>query len=618
MVNYNFHETLMGAISSSTTLLSTTLSFFKYCCLPLVLVICSTLSTQLFAADPEELYASVDRTQIYQNETVELTIIGQLELELNFSNLFSLRNMELPTPDIGSLENNFDIIDQQQKYNIQSVNGTNSATIKWVYTLSPKRAGELSIPAIKHNNKTSKPVNIKVLEGKPSIDDGRPPLVFMEAEVDKQEVYVQEQIIYTLRLYHADNLAGGDLSNPELSNAIVEQVGDQKKYYRMRYNQRYEVIERKFLIFPQQSGELSIAPQTFSGTIIDNRLRKRRHVRDNTEAVSINVLPPASDFTGQIWLPAISLNLTEKWDKPVESVSVGDSFTRTISIQALGLLGSALPPLNLTESNGFKQYPDQPVTESLEHQAGVESSRTESIAMVAVKAGSVTLPEIKIPWWDTVNQVERIAIIPSRVLTIGTGNGSPQTAPTQEASSPVEQRAATSPNATNTNSENTPALASSEPDSSHATLYIIIIALLIAGWVTTTVVLLKRRTPPSDSIENNTSVATISNEGRAFATLSESIRQRSPSMMGELIQWAKLKWPGTTINSVADVERLLDDEALSVLISRAENHHYSASATATGHKSSTEWDNEALLKRLIKIRKKSETQSKSMLPVFYP
>ncbi|MFD2228943.1 BatD family protein [Alkalimarinus sediminis] len=603
MVIYNLRNTLMSASSRFLTGGLTTL-------------LLAIISTQLYAASSDELYTSVDRSQIYQSETVELTVMGQLELKINFSNLFSIGDMELPTPDIGSLENDFDIIDQQQKYNIQSVNGVNNATITWVYTLSPKRTGELIIPSISHKDKHSKPIAIKVLEGKPSAEKGRPPMLFLEAEVDKQEVYVQEQLVYTLRLYHADNLAGGDLSNPELDNAIVEQVGDQKKYYRMRYNQRYEVIERKFLIFPQKSGELNIAPQTFSGTIIDNRMRKRRRVRDTTDAVQVNVLPPAPNFTGQTWLPAISLNLTEKWDKPLENISVGDSFTRTISIQALGLLGSALPPLSLTENNGFKQYPDQPTTESLEHQAGVESSRTESIAMVAVTAGKVTLPEIRIPWWDTVNQVERVAIIPSRELIIGAANGSQAANLAPKQASPVEQPVMTISEAEKTEQAGSSNTGTPESESSSHRLYLLIIVLLIIGWGITTAWLLKRKVPLNDEVNSNNSNNTTPDEELAFTKLSESIRQQSPSMMGDLVQWAKLKWPNTTINCVADFERLLDDEALTALISRAETYYYSASAA--NDKNTIQWDNEALLKRLIKIRKKSHTDSKEVLPTFYP
>lgn len=591
-------------------------SCLKQCLSAILLVICSIFTSQVFAAASDELYVSVDRSQIYQNETVELTVIGHLELELNFSNLFSLRNMELPAPDIGTLENDFDIIDQQQKYNVQSINGVNNATITWVYTLSPKQAGELIIPAIKHKDKSSQPISIKVLEGKPSVDDGSPPMLFMEAEVDKQEIYVQEQLIYTLRLYHADNIVSGDLSNPELDNAIIEQVGDQKKYYRMRYNQRYEVIERKFLIFPQQSGELTIAPQTFKGTVIDNRLRKRRHMRDSTEAVSVNVRPPEAGFTGTIWLPAISLNLTEKWDKPLENVSIGDSFTRTISIQALGLLGSALPPLNLNENDGFKQYPDQPTTESLEHPAGVESSRTESIAMVAVKAGTVTLPEIKIPWWDTVNQVERIAIIPSREVVIASNGKTPPPPPIQEALAPIDN-ASTIQADSPSSKENSASVADTpEQESSNTAFYITIIVLLVSGWAITTVILLRTRKPSSPATEKSPTIAVTTDEERSFNVLSESIRQKSPSMMGDLVQWAKLKWPNTTINSVADIAHLLDDEAFNALISRAEAHYYSPHNA--NEKGEHDWDNAALLKRLSKIRKKSEAKSKEVLPDFYP
>jgi len=57
-------------------------------------------------------------------------------------------------------------------------------------------------------------------------------------------------------------------------------------------------------------------------------------------------------------------------------------------------------------------------------------------------------------------------------------------------------------------------------------------------------------------------------------------------------------------------------EPLSALISRAENYHYSSAAA--NDKDSSNWDNQALLKRLVKIRKRSEAQVKEVLPSFYP
>ncbi len=571
-----------------------------------------------FSAAPSysgELNVSVDRSQIYENETVELTIMGNLELELNFSNLLSLRNLELPAPDVGNLTDNFEIIDQQQKYNIQSINGENNAAITWVYTIAPKKTGSLTIPEFKFKEQTSTPITVNVLAGKGNPTEGRPPLVFLEAEVDKQQAYVQEQLIYTLRLYYADNLASGDLSNPELSNAIIEQVGDQKKYYRMRHNQRYEVIERKFLIFPQQSGELSIAPQTFSGTIIDTRARKRRHVRDRSPEVKVTILPPASEFTGRTWLPAISLNLSEKWDKAPENLTVGDSLTRTISVQALGLLGSALPPIELSEIDYFKQYPDQPATESKEHQAGVQSSRTDSIAMVAIKEGVATLPEVRIPWWDTINGVERVAIIPSRQIPIGAG----ATASTPKQPNVANQNP-TTPVLPPSNIEN--AVDSQAPKaaintdevqepSDNALLYGLIL-LLAVGWITTTVFLLRRTTHSKETARVSFDVDEDLTEKAAFQTLINSVQQKSPQMLGELVQWAKLKWPEQPLYSIADVKALVANEEFSELITQVEAALYAS-------KPDTTWSSETLALVLNKIRSQgSSTAASSVLPSLYP
>jgi len=572
------------------------------------------LSPKLLAAD-DALNVSVDRSQIYQDETIELTIIGHLELKLDFSSLMNLRNMELPKPDTGSLTDHFDILDQQQKYNIQSVNGKNDATIKWVYTLAPKQTGLLMIPEIEHDSHTSKPITIKILEGRASDHDGRPPLVFLEAEVDKQTAYVQEQLIYTLRLYYADNLSSGDLSNPELENAIIEQIGEQAKYYRMRHNQRYEVIERKFLIFPQNSGELTIPPQTFNGIVIDSRARQRKRVRDTSPQININILPPAAEFTGKTWLPAISLNLSEKWDTPPENIVVGDSFTRTISMQALGLLGSALPPLfpngKPTDITGFKQYPDLPNTESMEHQAGVQSNRTVSIAMVAVNKGTAVLPEIKIPWWDTVNQVERIAVIPSREILIGAGTKTNQTLTNQiEQNQPL----VTSPTDNSQSSEKTnePAVLIDPHTESDNTLLYLIIVVLIIGWGITTFVLLKRRPAKQNNTETQTTVNENTDEKALFKQLEDSIQSQSPEILGDLVKWAKIKWPTQNIRSMADVIKWVSSDKFTSLISDAEASLYASDSSKT-------WDSKALLSSLKEIRnKKPDRSSSTVLNELYP
>ncbi len=366
----------------------------------------------------DKLDVSVDKTQLYETETIELRVVGNIKFEFNFGSLLSLNNLNLPEPEVNGLEKDFDVLDRKQQYNVQSVNGDNRAEITWLYTLAPKSAGNLAIPAIKFKDVESAPIDITVLAGKPKISSTEAPPIFLEVSVDKTAAYVQEQIIVTMRLYHQGNLASGELTKPEPENAIIEQLGEQTKYSRMQNNRRYEVIERNYLVFPQKSGTLTISPQTFTGTLIDPRSRQRKYAREFSDTKTIDVKSPPTSFTGHQWLPAMSIYLTESWSKPVETIQVGDSVTRTLNLQALGMLGSALPPFEVSEPRGLKLYPDQEKRSSEPHKAGANSQLTQSFAMVAVAPGKVTLPEIRIPWWDTVNNVERVVVLPAKEITV--------------------------------------------------------------------------------------------------------------------------------------------------------------------------------------------------------
>ncbi|MFV1872299.1 MAG: BatD family protein [Oleiphilus sp.] len=382
----------------------------------------SLLFVMLTAQANTVLTASVDRNKIYEIDTLNLTIQGQIDMELSFGGLMSFGLGQNEAPEIPGLEDNFDILDTQQSYNMQSINGESMAKVYWKYTLAPKKTGTLTIPSASYKGAQTQAITVNVIQGKAPKSASEPPAVFFEVETDKQEAYVQEQIIYTLRLY-TQGLVNGELSEPSSTDAIFEPLGDQKKYYRMAFNQRYEVVERQYLIFPQKSGQLIIPEQTFQGVSLKQGRRTR--LRDISESIELSIKPPAAGFSGTHWLPATSLFINESWQGDPEQLKVGDSLTRKIELSALGLLGSALPPVTMPEHPLIKLYADKPITESAQHESGVQSKRSDSFALIAIGDGKVALDEIRIPWWDTVNDVERVAIIPARTLDI---NVNPQIA----------------------------------------------------------------------------------------------------------------------------------------------------------------------------------------------
>ncbi len=374
-----------------------------------------TLGTSMQVFADTSLSASVDRNKIYEMDTLNLSIQGELDVDFSFGGLMNFGLNQTEKPDTSALEKNFEILDTQQSYNMQSINGETKAKVNWRYTLAPRSTGNLEIPPIKFKGAQTKPIIVSVLEGSAPKNSEEPPSVFLEVETDKTSAYVQEQIIYTLRLY-TQGLINGELSDPKSADAIIEPFGEQKKYYRMAYNQRYEVIERQYLIFPQKSGSLAIPKQEFQGVAIKHGRRTR--IRDFSESLALSIKAPPANFSGKIWLPATSLYIQEQWTGDPSQLKVGDSLSRRVTLSSLGLLGSALPPVSMKDQPSIKLYTDKPQIETKQHENGAQASRVDSFAIVALNEGEIQLDEIRIPWWDIVNDVERVAIIPASTIKV--------------------------------------------------------------------------------------------------------------------------------------------------------------------------------------------------------
>lgn len=568
----------------------------------------SLITGQAYAEDNVELSASVDRQQIYLSDTVNLRVTGNMQLDFSIGGIMNFGRSQVESPDLASLNESFEILDQQQSYNMQMINGKSTNQITWNYTLAPKASGQLEIPAITFRNAKSEPIIVEVLEGDAPRNAERPPEVFIEVEVDKDSVYVQEQILYTVRLFALDHLASGEWSKPEPQDAIVEQLGEVNKFYRMAYNQRYEVRERKFLLFPQKSGTLAIEAQEFSGIMMDTRSRRRLRVRDVSESLEVEVKAPPAEFTGDLWLPAAALELTEEWSQNPDDIKVGDSLTRTLQISALGLLGSALPPLEMQPSSNIKVYPDQAETSSGAHAMGVQSSRIENTALVAVQSGKAALPEIRIPWWDTVNDVERVAVIPARTLILQPG-AMPATPAAIEAPDSIapdrmalDQPAPDIPSEAGQATPDLPNEAMPAPKGLSQTLWIAICLVLIVGWATTTWWLIKRMPKQKD-----TEFVYRAVDAQA---LKNAIRDASPNMPFLLLEYMQNQFPALAINSLCDLAQIDSELALHA-------HAFEASLYgANGAK--TSYDARSLLDAVERCEQQRIKADNKALPDFYP
>ena len=363
-----------------------------------------------------ELVASVDRSRLNTGETVELT-------------LESSDVTQFGKPDLTPLEPAFEVRGTRQVNQLTTLNDGNQATTRWIITLLPRQNGSVEIPPLQLGDVQSQPLTVQVLESENQDSPKKLSPVFLEASLDQPSVYVQAQAILTLRIYHSVSLYDDSSLTPLQSpDARIEALGDSRTYETDINGLRHGVIEMRYAIYPQHSGELTIPAQVFSATLVDAQPAQEadgqapksgKMMRVASAEIMLNVkAKPASYPTDAAWLPARSISLSENWNPDPEHAQVGDSLTRSLTLKVEGLASSQLPPLPATDVNGLRRYPDQAVLGNENTERGLVGSREEREALVPTRSGEIELPAVDVIWWNTFEDHLEHTSLPAQTLQV--------------------------------------------------------------------------------------------------------------------------------------------------------------------------------------------------------
>jgi len=358
--------------------------------------------------------ASTSRSVISIDETIELVIKNDKSSD---------------DPDLSILENNFQIMGRSQSQNYSLINGNASSTYTWNVTLLPKKTGEITIPAIKVGNESTRPIHlvIKKQSKNPGIDGKDVYLKIalsgnsiMSPEKEKS-YYVQQQIIVTVQLFHRIRFSNATLSDLQIENTVVEKLANDANYSKVIAGNRYNIIERRYAIYPQQSGLLSIPSLTFSGNAEISQSfslfsRPGRQIISRTKPQTLNILAIPDNYTGKNWLPAESLEIESEILEDISSIIAGEAITRHIIVRAKGLLGSQLPVTSVSSSKTIKTYPDKEELKNQLVNGEILGIRRDTVAIIPLKPGSFTLPEITINWWNSKTNQQESSHLPARSL----------------------------------------------------------------------------------------------------------------------------------------------------------------------------------------------------------
>ena len=358
-----------------------------------------------------ELSATADRRTIAMGETLRLTLLGDAG--------------EQPAEiDLTPLNRDWEILSRSSATNARFINGQNQVTRTLEMELAPLRQGTLTIPSLTAGGRSTTPLAIRV-NPEPVVAPGDE-LVLFDASVDERSVYVQSEVILTVTLQQAINLDGGEISNFDIPDAVVENL-ERRSFQRRVGNRTWLVTELRYAVYPQKSGALRIPAIGFTArevqpgrSLLGARLGRRLRMASTPLEIDVKSVP--TSFPGEVWLPARALTLEENWSIDPASLNVGDSTTRTLTLTARGLQGSQLPPLSSVQGAvnipELRFYPDQESIDQSELAEGLQGRRVQSEALVARSGGAWTLPEIRVPWWNIETDRLEFATLPARTVVV--------------------------------------------------------------------------------------------------------------------------------------------------------------------------------------------------------
>ena len=355
--------------------------------------------------------ASVDKNPVMINESLILTVTADDDIDRN-------------ALDTSALLTDFIVGRTSVNSQTSMVNFDTTRTTTWNTVLIPRQSGEIVIPRFEIDGVKTQAIKLNVLAADKSVTSAQQDL-FITTQVSATELYVQQQITLTVKLHFAAELKRGSLTEPTLTGANILQIGKDKESENIINGKRYRIIERIYAISPQKSGDVILKSPIFSGEIMMPSTRRSNFLSfADTKPVSIigddialTIKAIPTEITGA-WLPSELLALHQEWQPEPSKFKVGEPITRTITLTAAGLSEEQLPEVTMEVPQGLKVYPDQPELHTGLNNERLVSQKVINFAIVASQAGEYQLPEITIPWWNTVTNKAELAKIPGQKISV--------------------------------------------------------------------------------------------------------------------------------------------------------------------------------------------------------
>ncbi len=556
-----------------------------------------------FEAYAQSFTATVNRNEIPEGETFVLT--------------FNLQDVDTSqAPDLSVLSNDFTVFSVSNGYRTSIVNGDVSKSRQWNIVLMPNKTGEITIPSIDLAGYKSNEIKLNVVPAGAEVNIAEPkvapsPKFKISGEVDNKNPFVQQQINYQLKIYDAGGLQGdAPVFMSQNDDWVIRGLGEPKIETKIINGQSLREITFNYALFAQKSGKLTIPAVKFSGYYLSKSTRSdpfarffeeddffsgfgmhdvfatRTPVLLTSKPIEVEVKPALSNDGW--WLPAEDVRLSAEFVGGTPQFKVGEAVSRNIYLKAVGAMTEQLPEIKFADIKGIKQYPEKPQTEMREEGGDIVSYVKIANVYIPDTAGEVTLPAVKVKWFNTLTQSFETATIPEYKTYVAAGNGNqvmpqPQSKAAETAvAEPVEVQVVTSENVNQDN------------------LYWLI-GGAFAGGILLTLLLLKLASAINNPSSNHKKIIISAAKNKDLHLLKD-----------ELLLWAAQEFPRHKIANLQDVADIFDNQEFNKELDKIRETLYS--------EDSKDWDNKNFVEVFNKISKHIKKHKRSInepLPKLY-
>ncbi len=555
--------------SSSMRLKISCSSLFRLCCFVVILSLGSLTSV----ANALEVRAALDRTPIFLDESVNLILTAEGETQVDGN------------PDLTPLRKDFEIMGQSVQTSIRVENNVQRIVQNWIIEIQPKRLGITEVPAISLGSYQTLPVALEVKAYTGNVlsagDD-----IFIEVEVTPENPYVQSQVTYVLRVFYAVDVPEGTLSDPIVTFASVERLGQERRYQAQRAGREYKVFERRYSIFPEKSGLMEIAPVEFNGVVsrINQTTLKTEYTREriSSSPARVVVRPKPSSFSGNTWLPARDLRITDSWDGTLPKFEVGKPESRNITINAVGLRALQLASPTYEENKLTRIYSTNPVLNTRQTYEWTTGQRDEEFVIIPQDTTALEVPEFKVVWWDVDEDREKVASLPKISVASFQSTETPAT---------LESESMATLNAESTDF--------STVSSGSNTLWRFVSIGLLVAWILTLIFWYVSRKSKRLHFESNLLDREQKEQTskQLYGDIQRACRRDDASAVSQaLLKWAQLKWSDYPPRNLPELGHKLGSEKLIEALQILDRTNYSGEVDS--------WDGgEHLWKTFSSVRK---------------